>query len=268
MAKRTGLGIALLIIGLFFLAAFIIGYNSGSVPGVVGLLILLSVFSIPEIIAGSLLVYSGYTIDKNKPKVYKGTFRKRSLISALGFLLVIVGAFFGFGDLLALILHAPGTNPLPGVIIGFVLLPIGIYLMYKPYTWIKNLVAFPDIGKQVFYDDEGLYYDLTGKPYLLKWKEVASYRILSMTTIQDQQSLADRFIPPYALLRKWFEFKAWKDVDPEYATTGVVKLGLLEFIKKDGSSVLLPNVINPYRLIPIFDKYINKENNEKKAYHM
>jgi hypothetical protein len=57
----------------------------------------------------------------------------------------------------------------------------------------------------------------------------------------------------------------WRDIDPEYATTGIFKFGTMRFYKKDGSFVTLPNVINPDRFTPIFDKYIH-ESNQKKGY--
>jgi hypothetical protein len=72
------------------------------------------------------------------------------------------------------------------------------------------------------------------------------------------------------ILKLFFDlarFIAWRKIDLEYATTGIMKLGTVQFIKKDGSSVVLTHVINPYRLIPVFDKYI-KEESQKKSYHI
>ncbi len=58
-----------------------------------------------------------------------------------------------------------------------------------------------------------------------------------------------------------------RNTDPEYAMTGVFKYGKVRFIKKDGSSIVLPNMLNPNRFILIFDKYI-KGYDQKKGYCM
>jgi hypothetical protein len=144
----------------------------------------------------------------------------------------------------------------------------GAYLAYYPYKHMTNFVARPATGKDVFYDEKGLYYDIRGKPYLFKWDEIKEYRILDVMeidmyplTVTDQLSPISRFVKDIV------RYIAWRKIDPEYASTGIMKLGTVQFIKKDGSSIVLTHVLNPYRLIPIFDKYI-KESNQKKEYHM
>jgi hypothetical protein len=42
--------------------------------------------------------------------------------------------------------------------------------------------------------------------------------------------------------------------------TGIVKVATVQFFKKDGSSIILQNVVFPYLLILIFDKYIAESN--------
>ena len=160
-------------------------------------------------------------------------------------LLLFVGALMGGQILLSMVFFA--------IAIG------GAYLAYYPYKHMTNLVARPEAGKDVFYDEKGLYYDIRGKPYLLKWDEIEEYRILDVMAI-DMYPRA----PPIMHIARYI---AWRNIDPEYASTGIMKLGTVQFIKKDGSSIILTHVINPNRLIPIFDKYI-MQNNQKKGYHL
>ena len=135
--------------------------------------------------------------------------------------------------------------------------------------------------KDVYYDEKGLYYDIPGKPYLFKWDEVKEYSILSVEEVEDTELEKVGIIIPYPILfetsifstsiarflLKLSRYIAWRKIDREYALTGIAKLGTVKFVKKDGSVILLNNVINPHRLTPIFDKYI-KENSQKKDYHM
>ncbi|ADB87237.1 hypothetical protein [Saccharolobus islandicus] len=144
----------------------------------------------------------------------------------------------------------------------------GGYAAYYPYKRMANFVGRPAAFRDVFYDEKGLYYDAQGKPYLFTWGEIKEYKILSVTEIDtNPNSLSVQILPIGALPISFAKYIAWRKIDPEYASTGIMKLGTVQFIKKDGSSIVLTHVLNPYRLIPIFDKYI-KENNEKKAYHM
>jgi hypothetical protein len=144
----------------------------------------------------------------------------------------------------------------------------GAYAAYYPYKHMTNLVARPAAFKDVYYDGKGLYYDVRGKPYLFKWDEIKEYRILDVTEIDmNPKSLSLLMFPIGRLPIKIARYIAWRKIDPEYASTGIMKLGTVQFIKKDGSSILLTHVLNPYRLVPIFDKYITY-NNQKKEYHM
>ena len=59
----------------------------------------------------------------------------------------------------------------------------GAYLAYYPYKHMTNFVARPATGKDVFYDEKGLYYDIRGKPYLFKWDEINEYKILDVMEI-------------------------------------------------------------------------------------
>jgi hypothetical protein len=184
-----------------------------------------------------------------------------------------------FGWLWSLVLYIDGY--LMASTIMFIIGVIGIYLMYYPYTRMRNIVATPERYKDVYYDEKGLYYDIPGKPYLLKWDEVKEYSVLSVEEVEDTELEKVGIIIPYPILfetsifstsiarflLKLSRYIAWRKIDPEYAWTGIVKLGTVKFVKKDGSVILLNNVINPYRLTPIFDKYI-KENSQKKDYHM
>jgi len=144
----------------------------------------------------------------------------------------------------------------------------GAYAAYYPYKHMGNFVARPAAFRDVFYDEKGLYYDTSGKPYLFKWDEVKEYRMLSVTQVNmNPNSLSAQISPVSTLPVSLARYIAWRKIDPEYASTGIMKIGTVQFIKKDGSSIILTNVLNPYRLIPIFDKYI-KENSQKKGYHM
>jgi len=144
----------------------------------------------------------------------------------------------------------------------------GAYAAYYPYKHMGNFVARPAAFRDVFYDEKGLYYDIRGKPYLFKWDEIKEYRILSVTEIDmNPNTLSTQIMPIGRLPISIARYIAWRKIDPEYASTGIMKLGTVQFIKKDGSSIVLTHVFNPYRLIPIFDKYI-KENSQKKDYHM
>jgi hypothetical protein len=164
----------------------------------------------------------------------------------------------------------------------FIIGVIGIYLMYYPYTRMRNIVAVPERFKDVYYDEKGLYYDIPGKPYLFKWDEVKGYNIVSVEEVEDTELEKEGIIimlpilfvgiSSFAtsvsrILLRFSRYIAWRKIDPEYATYGVMKLGTVQFVKKDGSVVVLNNVINPYRLEPVFKKYI-KVSNEKKEYHM
>lgn len=167
--------------------------------------------------------------------------------SALMFgLLISVGAFIAGSYL---------------VTIAFLLMVIGglygLYDAYRKYkNHLRNFVARLGIYNDVYYDDKGLYYDKPGKPYLLKWDEVTDYRILDVVARNEYVG-----VPP---LVRFIVYSIWSDIDPEYAMTGVMKIATIQFIKKDGSSIILQNVLSPYRLIPIFDKYI-RENSQKKG---
>jgi len=144
----------------------------------------------------------------------------------------------------------------------------GAYAAYYPYKHMEKFVARPEAFKDVYYDDKGLYYDIRGKPYLITWDEVKEYRILSVTEVDmNPNTLLSQIIHAGRLSISIARYIAWRKIDPEYASTGIMKLGTVQFIKKDGSSIVLTHVLNPYRLIPIFDKYI-KENSQKKDYHM
>jgi hypothetical protein len=142
----------------------------------------------------------------------------------------------------------------------------GLYLLNHSSKYITNWVARPTTFKDVYYDERGLYYDKRGKPYLFKWDEIKEYRILSVSEV-DYNPSRPYIVPMIPFLLSLNRYMAWRKIDPEYASTGIMKLGTVQFIKKDGSSVILNNVLNPYRLVPIFDRYIN-ENDQKKEYHM
>lgn len=137
----------------------------------------------------------------------------------------------------------------------------GAYVAYRPYKTMGNFVARPAVLKDVYYDDRGLYYDTDAKPYLFKWDEIKEYRILSVTEIDmNPNSLSTQIMPIGKMPGSIARYIAWRKIDPEYASTGIMKLGTVQFIKKDGSSLVLTHVLNPYRLIPIFDKYIKQNN--------
>jgi len=166
-----------------------------------------------------------------------------------------------WGSLLTYIMFASGNKmgglDSLGITIG------GVYILYsihrKQMEQMEYLVAKLGPYNDVFYDDEGLYYDKPGKPYLLKWDEVVDYRILEVMAVNEYARA-----PPIFHL---FRYLRWRNRNPEYAMTGIVKIGTVQFIKKDGSSIILQNVLFPYRLVPIFDKYI-KGNNQKQGYHI
>ena len=171
-------------------------------------------------------------------------------VSALIFgLLISVGAFIAGSYLYGIMTL---VIPIGGL--------YGLYRAYRTYkNHLRNFVARLGIYNDVYYDEKGLYYDKPGKPYLLKWDEVADYRILDVVAKNDYAGT-----PPLVRL---FMYSIWNDIDPEYAMTGIMKIATIQFIKKDGSSIVLQNVLSPYRLIPIFDKYI-RENSQKKGYNM
>jgi hypothetical protein len=178
-----------------------------------------------------------------------------------------VGLFLLFNGLLFFVGFLLGGKTLISLI-SLAIAIGGAYLAYYPYKHMTNFVARPAAFKDVFYDEKGLYYDIPGKPYLFKWDEVKEYRILSVTELDmNPNSLSAQIVPISTLPVSLARYIAWRKIDPEYASTGIMKLGTVQFIKKDGSSILLTHVLNPYRLVPIFDKYI-KENNQKKRYHM
>jgi hypothetical protein len=157
------------------------------------------------------------------------------------------------------------------ILVSLVFLAIaigGAYAAYYPYKRMTNFVGRPAAFRDVFYDEKGLYYDIRGKPYLFKWDEIKEYKILSVTQVDmNPNSLSAQIMPISTLPVSLARYIAWRKIDPEYASTGIMKIGTVQFIKKDGSSIVLTHVLNPYRLIPIFDKYI-KENSQKKDYHM
>jgi len=160
-------------------------------------------------------------------------------VSALIFgLLISVGAFIAGSYLYGIVFLAVAIGGL-----------YGLYRAYRTYkNHLRNFVARLGIYNDVYYDEKGLYYDKPGKPYLLKWDEVADYRILDVVARNEYAG-----VPP---LVRFIEYSIWNEIDPEYAMTGVRKTATIQFIKKDGSSIILQNVLSPYRLIPIFDKYI------------
>ena len=102
------------------------------------------------------------------------------------------------------------------------------------------MVARPAAFKDVYYDEKGLYYDVRGKPYLFKWNEIKEYRILDVTKIDmNPNSLAALLAPIITLPVSLTRYIARRKIDPEYASTGIMKLGTVQFIKKDGSSTNL-----------------------------
>jgi hypothetical protein len=199
--------------------------------------------------------------------------RKFDLIQRIGFTSLVFGWFWSF------ILYLDGYIAFATIM--FIIGVIGIYLMYYPYIRMRNIVAVPERFKDVYYDEKGLYYDIPGKPYLFKWDEVKGYNIVSVEEVEDTELEKVGIIIPLPILfetslfatsvsrilLRFSRYIAWRKIDPEYAQYGVMKLGTVQFIKKDGSVILLNNVINPYRLEPVFKKYI-KVSNEKKEYHM
>jgi len=171
---------------------------------------------------------------------------------ALSMSALVFGLLFVVGGILAGI-YLVAMAFLPMTIGGL----YGLYDAYHKYkNHLRNFVARLGIYNDVYYDEKGLYYDIPGKPYLLKWDEVADYRILDVVAKNDYAGT-----PP---LVRFLMYSIWNDIDPEYAMTGIMKIATIQFIKKDGSSVILQNVLSPYRLIPIFDKYI-RENSQKKG---
>jgi hypothetical protein len=177
-----------------------------------------------------------------------------ALLRIIGTLIVMFGSLFTF------LMFASG-NKVGGL--DFLVATVGGgYILYsihrKQMEQMEYLVAKLGPYNDVLYDDEGLYYDKPNKPYLLKWNEVADYRILDVVATNEYTRA-----PPIFNL---FRYLSWRKRNPEYAMTGIVKIGTVQFIKKDGSSVILQNVLFPYRLVPIFDKYI-KGNNQKKGYY-
>jgi hypothetical protein len=186
--------------------------------------------------------------------------RKLDLIQRIGYINVLFGWFWSFT------LFIDGYT-VPAIIL-FIIGVVGLYLMYYPYPRMKNIVAVPERFKDVYYDEKGLYYDIPGKPYLFKWDEVKEYSILSVEEVDEYpKRLIDLVLPIPHLMLSLARYIAWRNIDQEYASTGIAKLGTVQFVKKDGSVIVLNNVLNPYRLTPIFDKYI-KESNQKKDYHM
>jgi len=185
---------------------------------------------------------------------------KGALLQAIGIPSIFIGLFLFIGFLSI-------GKPLFAMV--FLAIAIGgAYMAYYPYKRMRNIVARPPGFKDVFYDEKGLYYNVSGNPYLLRWNEIEEYRILSITEVDENVNGIGFMLNPMSRIPfDLARFIAWRKIDPEYATTGIMKLGTIQFIKKDGSSIVLTHVINPYRLIPIFDKYV-KENNQKKGYHM
>jgi len=172
-----------------------------------------------------------------------------SLFALIFGLLISIGAFMA-GD------YQIGIVSLVMVIGGI----YGLYHAYRTYkNKMRNFVARLGIYRDVYYDEKGLYYDNPVKQYLLKWDELADYRILDVMAKNEYAGL-----PPLLHL---FRYHIWNDIDPEYAMSGVAKVGTIQFIKKDGSSIILQNVFSPYRLMPILDRYV-KENNQKKGYNI
>ncbi|MCQ4450351.1 MAG: hypothetical protein NO110_06620 [Sulfolobales archaeon] len=178
-----------------------------------------------------------------------------ALMMGFGLFVLINGLLLTLGWLLGGYMSFPITV----LVIGLIMTIGGSYLAYRTYkSQLRNLVARTGVYKDVYYDEKGLYIDKPGKPYLLRWDEVASYEIVDVFA-RDQYT----GMPP---ILNMISYLIWRDIDPEYAVTGIFKFGTMRFYKKDGSFVTLPNVINPDRFIPIFNKYIY-ESNQKKGYH-
>jgi uncharacterized membrane protein YeaQ/YmgE (transglycosylase-associated protein family) len=182
------------------------------------------------------------------------------ILESIGSVILIIGAPLSF------VTWINGEDSLALKLL--VMAIIGAFIAYIPYRSMKNIVSKLPGLKDVYYDAKGLYYDTLRKPYIFKWDEIKEYRILSVTEIDlNTRSIGTTLMPILKLFFDLARFIAWRKIDPEYATTGIMKLGTVQFIKKDGSSIVLTHVINPYRLIPVFDRYII-ENSQKKGYHM
>jgi hypothetical protein len=192
-----------------------------------------------------IFIGKGKTIRGEKMRAEHYLLIWLGLYSLIMGLLISVGAFMLGYDMLG--------------ITSLVMAVGGLYLAYRTYkSQLRNLVARTGVFKDVYYDEKGLYIDKPGKPYLLRWDEVASYEIVDVFA-RDQYT----GMPP---ILNMISYLIWRDIDPEYAVTGIFKFGTMRFYKKDGSFVTLPNVINPNRFVPIFNKYIY-ESNQKKGYH-
>jgi len=177
-----------------------------------------------------------------------------------------IGMFFAFWGILislAWILGGFREMPVSWFIVSLTMGIGGIYLSYRTYkNQMRNLVARLGPWTEVYYDDKGLYTSKSGKPYLLKWDEVEKYEIVSVYA-RDEYS-------QYPPIFNMISYLIWRDIDPEYATTGIWKFGTVRFYKKDGSVVTLPNTLNPDRFTLIFNKYIyesNQKSDQKKGYH-
>jgi hypothetical protein len=174
---------------------------------------------------------------------------KRAFLQGTGLFSLFMGLLLFAGSLLA-----------GQILLSLVFLAIalgGAYLAYYPYKHTTNLVARPAAFKDVYYDEKRLYYDVRNKPYLFKWNEIKEYRILDVTKIDmNPNSLAALIALITTLPVSLSSSMLYIWLDPEYASTGIMKLGTVQFIKKDGSSTNLTHVLNPYRLVPILDNYI------------
>jgi hypothetical protein len=180
-----------------------------------------------------------------------------------------------FGFMISLGLFGGGYF-IPSIIVFILSIVGGGYLIYYPYKTMTNLIASPEPNKDVYYDDKGLYYNVRGKPYLFTWDEVVGYEVLTVYSRDDNVG-----VPP---IFRMIRYHVWKKIDPEYALTGIMQIATVRFFKKDGTSIILLGVLNPNRLIPLFEKYVylkqrqqgqqeitdNKTDNnaDKKSYHI
>lgn len=227
-----------LFIGLPFLILGLLTFVGALLTG---LLIIGLIIGLPFLILGLLMSVTALLADRNGAV-------KRAFLQGIGLFSLFMGLLLFLGALLE-----------GQILWSLVFLAIaigGAYLAYRTYkSQLRNLVARIGVFKDVYYDEKGLYIDKPGKPYLLRWDEVASYEIVDVFA-RDQYT----GMPP---ILNMISYLIWKDIDPEYAVTGIFKFGTMRFYKKDGSFVTLPNVINPDRFVPIFNKYIYESNQKK-----
>jgi len=218
-----------------------------SVAGISFLMLFLILDMIMERIAGIK--------SDNEPHGYgRGT----KLVWALtGNIFTILGAIFTILFTLGLLsalkvstwFNIKVLDSVGNVIEAALMMLVGLYFRHYVGRILRFLVSLDPVGHDVYYDEHGLFRDSPGTPYLVKWSEVQRVEVISVSEIS--KTLTARVLWVLWAFINGFPFKVHGRSTRER--------GRILIVRKDGTSIVLDNVVAPSGLIPIFKGFMEED---------